>query len=455
MQAFNSNKNCTSAACEEHEMNNHLDIGGASGALSSSDGERKLELPTKVKGPGVEEEEDKHEKMMIAITGKSSRERSTKDKAVKFPQKLMYVLTCGDYNHIVHWKTNQIDGSDIFVIDDINAFTSEVLPSLFKVAKYESFQRKLYRWGILKTQRSRSEKKMRKSISYSHPLFKKGDFVLASQMTCSGPQAKQEKSVLKFRKRLQRKFTQMKPSSAQVLESSYVGSLESTSQEKCLSGIGDLVSIPPNSTSDLISFPPSARQTRETTDHQDFEDITLSIYSPEDGPISLQVSSILNQSRGADGRNRNIELQEERNISEVCDRSNFRSSYPHYNTSSLGQLNYTMQDAHSFSSLGSNFPGYYNNSFQQAIPSIIEQNQDGFQQTIPRIQQNQGIVRRASIISTTSHDTSSSFFEETNFPPALSNFRRDTIYDRSREDQILDNTYAVLKSRQGNSRYSI
>lgn len=96
----------------------------------------------------------------------------------------MYVLTCGDYDHIVHWKTNQIDGSDIFVINDINAFTSEVLPSLFKVAKYESFQRKLYRWGILKTQRSRSEKKMKRSISYSHPLFKKGDFNLAAQMTC-------------------------------------------------------------------------------------------------------------------------------------------------------------------------------------------------------------------------------------------------------------------------------
>lgn len=97
MQAFNSNKNCTSAAREEHEMNNHFDIGGgASGALSSSDGERKLELPTKVIGPGVEEEEDKHEKMMIAITGKSSRERSTKDKAVKFPQKVsMFFLNLG------------------------------------------------------------------------------------------------------------------------------------------------------------------------------------------------------------------------------------------------------------------------------------------------------------------------------------------------------------------------
>ena len=244
----------------------------------------------------------------------------------------------------------------------------------------------------------------------------------------------------------------MKPSSTNVLESSYVGNLESTSQENCLPGIRDLVSVPPNSTSDLIPFPP-----RETTDHQDFEDITLSMYSPEDGPISMQVSSILNQSRGADRRNHNIELQEERNISEVfdrsnfrSDRSNFRSSYARYNThtSSSGQLNY-MQDVHSnFSSLGSSFPGY-NTSIQQTVPRI-ELNQDSFQQTIPRFQQ-----RRASIISTTSHDTSSSFFEETNFPPALSNFRHDTIDDRSREDQILANAYAALKSRQGSRRFSV
>jgi len=89
----------------------------------------------------------------------------------------MYVLTCGDYDHIVHWKTD-----DIFVINDINAFTNEVLPSFFKVAKYESFQRKLYRWGFVKTCMLRIEKK--RSISYSHPLFEKGDFALAAQMTC-------------------------------------------------------------------------------------------------------------------------------------------------------------------------------------------------------------------------------------------------------------------------------
>ena len=95
----------------------------------------------------------------------------------------MHVWTCSDYDHIVNWKVNQSDGSDVFVIDDIDAFTKEVLPSLFKVAKFVSFQRKMYRWGILKSHISRSDKK-KGIVSYSHPLFKKGDFFLAAQMTC-------------------------------------------------------------------------------------------------------------------------------------------------------------------------------------------------------------------------------------------------------------------------------
>ena len=80
MQAF-SNMNSTSA---EHEKDNVLDSGRASDAR-----EHKIADPTKVMDPGVEkEEEDEYEKMLIAITGKSSMERSTKDKAVKFPQKV-------------------------------------------------------------------------------------------------------------------------------------------------------------------------------------------------------------------------------------------------------------------------------------------------------------------------------------------------------------------------------
>ena len=100
----------------------------------------------------------------------------------------MYVLTCGDYDHIVHWKINKTPAdsalNDIFVIEDIDAFANEVLPSLFKMAKYESFQRKLYRWGFLKIYMRKTEKNKKRSISYTHPLFEKGNFDLAAQMTC-------------------------------------------------------------------------------------------------------------------------------------------------------------------------------------------------------------------------------------------------------------------------------
>ena len=90
MQASNSNKNYTS----EEQMKN-IDSGrkasGDDDVNSSSSVNRKEEHKLAVlQGPGVveEEEEDKYEKMMIAITGKGSRERTTKDKAVKFPLKV-------------------------------------------------------------------------------------------------------------------------------------------------------------------------------------------------------------------------------------------------------------------------------------------------------------------------------------------------------------------------------
>lgn len=213
----------------------------------------------------------------------------------------------------------------------------------------------------------------------------------------------------------------MKPPSVKVVDSSQTAACESTSEEMRLSVARD-----------LVAFPPRALKT-ETTDNKDPEDVTLSIYSPEYGPLSLQVSSILNQQapRGADRRNQSHQVQTETDFSGVGNRANCIPSYhTHANTSLLGQLN-SMHDVNSnFSSLGSTpFAGYN-----------------------PRIE-----MRRTSIISATSHD-SSSFFEEANFPPAvISNFRRDSIDHRSPEDKILDNAYAaLLKSRyNGKSRNSI
>ena len=94
---------------------------------------------------------------------------------------------CSNYSHIICWRIKEPDEHHL-VITDIHEFTKEVLPALFKVAKYDSFQHKLYRWGFVKTPRSKVEKEKYDPnyVSYFHKSFRKGDYSLAAQMTCSG-----------------------------------------------------------------------------------------------------------------------------------------------------------------------------------------------------------------------------------------------------------------------------
>ena len=94
----------------------------------------------------------------------------------------MYALECGDYDHIITWAL--VDRGLTFFILDARAFAKHLLPALFKQTKFDSFQRKLDRWGFVKDKRMRGNKTM---LSFSHPYFRKGDFELASKMTCSGP----------------------------------------------------------------------------------------------------------------------------------------------------------------------------------------------------------------------------------------------------------------------------
>ena len=117
----------------------------------------------------------------------------------------MYVLECGKYNHIVDWKLDTESNEKHFIVYDIDAFTKTVLPTFFKVAKYDSFQRKLYRWGFIKTRRTRAEKlQLPKSACYVHPFFRQGDYNGAAQMTCSGANVEYCKTEQKKRKRQQR-----------------------------------------------------------------------------------------------------------------------------------------------------------------------------------------------------------------------------------------------------------
>jgi len=92
----------------------------------------------------------------------------------------MYSLECGEYRHIINWSTVDASGFSFTVVDPA-AFTKQVLPTLFKTAKFDSFQRKLYRWGFVK-KRTRAGNL---SISFVHPFFQKGNFGLCARMTCN------------------------------------------------------------------------------------------------------------------------------------------------------------------------------------------------------------------------------------------------------------------------------
>lgn len=101
-------------------------------------------------------------------------------------QLIYAVEECSNYNHIISWRIKEPDEHHL-VITDVHEFTAKILPALFKVAKYDSFQRKLYRWGFVKARRSKVEReKYPNQVSYFHKSFRKGNYSLAAQMTCSG-----------------------------------------------------------------------------------------------------------------------------------------------------------------------------------------------------------------------------------------------------------------------------
>lgn len=93
----------------------------------------------------------------------------------------MYALECGKFSDIINWKVDAANQHYI-QIHDTAALSKEVLPLIFKVAKFESFQRKLYRWGFIK---HRPSKKKSSAVTFVNPAFRQGDYVNAAKITCS------------------------------------------------------------------------------------------------------------------------------------------------------------------------------------------------------------------------------------------------------------------------------
>lgn len=108
----------------------------------------------------------------------------------------MYVLEhCDKYSQYISWNYS-IDPKNrkttvlghAFTVHDIDMFAAEVMPAFFKEAKYESFQRQLYRWGFVKTRNCKGNSYQgRRSFTYHHTdeMFIENDWEKCSILSYS------------------------------------------------------------------------------------------------------------------------------------------------------------------------------------------------------------------------------------------------------------------------------
>lgn len=81
-------------------------------------------------------------------------EHKKPDAALTFPEKLMNMMQYADNfkddeNYCIAW----IPDGKSFVVRNPDTFTRQVLPKFFKATKFQSFTRKLYRWGFRQVNR--------------------------------------------------------------------------------------------------------------------------------------------------------------------------------------------------------------------------------------------------------------------------------------------------------------
>lgn len=89
----------------------------------------------------------------------------------------MKVLSTRRFNNIISWTP---DGT-AFLILRPKAFSTDILPTYFKEAKFSSFTRKLHRWGFQRNLRGPD------SGSYWHKNFQRGRLDLLDLMSCYKP----------------------------------------------------------------------------------------------------------------------------------------------------------------------------------------------------------------------------------------------------------------------------
>jgi len=99
------------------------------------------------------------------ITNGSSSTRLTTGRRLTFPEKLMELLNKEDCQDAMCWLTN----GKAFALQP-SMFMQKILPKYFEGTKFESFTRKLNRWGF---KRIAGEDAPDDTFAYSHHLFKR------------------------------------------------------------------------------------------------------------------------------------------------------------------------------------------------------------------------------------------------------------------------------------------
>lgn len=103
---------------------------------------------------------------------------------------LLFVLDCGKYEHILDWTSN----GKVILVKDTEIFSNVVLPALFeKDAKFESFTRKMRRWGfstkkgqiVPSSDSSKKPNKNRTKYLFQHNEFQRNQPELCANISCS------------------------------------------------------------------------------------------------------------------------------------------------------------------------------------------------------------------------------------------------------------------------------
>lgn len=142
-------------------------------------------------------EDDKKNTHDVAQEGENvdgdDSQKGSKGRRLTFPEKLMELLNSEEYQESMCWLPN----GNAFALHPPK-FLKEILPKHFEGTKFESFTRKLNRWGF---KRIAGEDAPEETFAYSHHLFKR-DYAELCRGMSGGKKMEQDFShLIRYRER--------------------------------------------------------------------------------------------------------------------------------------------------------------------------------------------------------------------------------------------------------------